>query len=63
MAHCRFCKSREVVKLSSVNQVLCNACKRYTTWELEEGEQSVLIEGVTGGVQGLLPAEDKRSES
>lgn len=42
MAHCKACGSTEVVKLSSINQVRCNVCRRFTVWRLEEGQQSVL---------------------
>ena len=37
------------VTLSSIKMLLCSDCKRYYSWPLKAGQQSVLIHGERGG--------------
>ena len=49
MAHCRLCKSKDVVRLSSLETVWCPKCRRYSDWKLKEGVPSILIKNKKGG--------------
>ena len=53
MAHCRICKTKDVIRLSSLETIWCPQCRRYFDWKLKDGEQSVLIEGRIGDA-GIL---------
>ena len=57
MAHCRICKTKDVVRLSSLETVWCPNCRRYSDWRLKDGQQSILIEGKVGNEQELLGTE------
>jgi len=48
MANCGACGSAAVVKLSSINMVLCSICRRYTYWHLAKGQESTLIHNKRG---------------
>lgn len=38
-----------LIELSSIDLLLCEHCKQYFKWELNEGQPSVLVEGKVGG--------------
>jgi hypothetical protein len=45
---CAHCGSDALIRLSSIDSLLCNNCKQYTNWKLKPSEASMLIEGRIG---------------
>lgn len=45
---CLHCGSNAVVKLSSIDRLVCADCKSYQIWRLKPQQKSVLIEGKVG---------------
>lgn len=48
---CPYCRSTELVGLTSSDEVICNGCKRLSPWTLKPGQPSVLIERKVGGIE------------
>ena len=48
MMQCQKCHSNALVRLSSIDKVLCADCYTYGDWNLKQGQQSVLIDGKRG---------------
>lgn len=45
---CPKCGSN-LIPLSSIDKEICSGCRSEFTWELDEGQESVLVEGKVGG--------------
>jgi len=45
---CAHCGSDALIRLSSIDSLLCSDCKQYTNWKLKPSEASMLIEGRVG---------------
>lgn len=45
---CAHCGSDALIRLSSIDSLLCNDCKQYTNWKLKPSEASMLIDGRVG---------------
>lgn len=46
--HCHHCGSDVTITLSSIDQIICNVCKSYSSWRLKPNQPSVLCEGKVG---------------
>lgn len=49
-AACPHCDGT-LIPLSSIDKEMCESCHTYFTWELKNGQKSVLIEGKVGGLE------------
>lgn len=41
-----------LIELPSINRKLCFGCGTYFEWKLKEGQKSVTIDSVVGGIEG-----------
>lgn len=53
--HCPVCDSKWIDPLYSMNKMFCYNCNDFRPFFLKEGQKSILIEGLIGGMENVVP--------